>query len=713
MSRATSAHPSTITVLLVDDDRRFGELVAEFLENEPRMDVVTETNAADALDVLSEREIDCIVSDYEMPGMDGLELLEAVRDRDSELPFLLFAGQGNEAVASRAIHAGADDYLQKDTGTARYELLANRIVTAVTVARQQRELRELHEAVEHAGHALLVADSDGTIEYVNPSFERITGYSEEEAVGERPSLLKSGEHDEEFYDDLWSTILDGDIWEGEVVNERKDGTRFVIEQTIAPVVDADGEIERFVAINRDVTERKEREQRLQFFEQAIEQVGVGVAAYDSDGRITYANSRYAEMLGLERDQLRGEHVGIINPEFDVGRFQEYWQSFDQNETRVAEGVHQRLDDGTEFPVETVTTRVTIQESEYHIGTIRDITERKRRESDLRKFKQACDHAGHAILIADRDGTVEYVNPSFERVTGYAREDVLGKDPSVLQSGEHDEEFYEELWETILDGDIWEGEVVNERKDGTRFIIEQTIAPIVDDDGDVERFVAINNDITDIKEYERELERQNERLESFGRTVAHDLRNPITIVRGNLKRALQSETVEEPLGNALEATNRMETLVEELLELAKQGQVVLDPDPVSLRDVAATAWNHVETGEGSLDVEGDGVVEMDRSRGMELFENLFRNAVEHAGESPTVRVGELESGGFYIADDGPGIPEADRESVLESGYTTSEDGTGFGLAIVKQIADAHGWETSITESWAGGARFEFREHDDHQ
>lgn len=156
----------------------------------------------------------------------------------------------------------------------------------------------------------------------------------------------------------------------------------------------------------------------------------------------------------------------------------------------------------------------------------------------------------------------------------------------------------------------------------------------------------------------------------------------------------------------DAIDRMEALIDELLALAKQGKSVLDPEPASLETVAQTAWDNVDTQIMCLAVDGDSTLEMDQSRVQELLANLFRNTREHAGADATVHVGPLD-GGFYIEDDGPGIPPDVRDDALKSGFTTSEAGTGFGLTIVSQISEAHDWTVEITDGTDGGARFEFR------
>ena len=211
------------------------------------------------------------------------------------------------------------------------------------------------------------------------------------------------------------------------------------------------------------------------------------------------------------------------------------------------------------------------------------------------------------------------------------------------------------------------------------------------------------DVTEKESYRRELERQNERLEQFASMVSHDLRNPLNVADGRLELA-RTEQDSEHLEVAANSLDRMGTLIEDVLTLARQGQPIGETEPVSLAAVATAAWKTVETTDATLSVDGDGQFRADRDRLQQAFENLFRNAIEHGGEHVTVTVGSLPDG-FYVADDGPGIDPENREDILSFGYSTREEGTGFGLAIVSEIVDAHGWEIAVTEADSGGARFE--------
>ena len=257
------------------------------------------------------------------------------------------------------------------------------------------------------------------------------------------------------------------------------------------------------------------------------------------------------------------------------------------------------------------------------------------------------------------------------------------------------------------------------------------------------------------ERRRRLERQRERLDEFARVVSHDLRNPLSVAVGNIELAeqLDGDDVSERMDRALDALDRMDDLIADLLALAREGKTVEAAEPTDLRSVVEDAWRTVgEQADAALTVEGSlGTVTCDRDRLRQGFENLFRNAIEHgapdgvdawpnrdpadgdadpndavapgtfsslgdaSGERPStspedaavhVRVTRTDDG-FAVADDGPGIDPDQREAVFEPGHTTAPGGTGFGLAIVDRIAEAHGWTVSVTESREGGARFEFR------
>ncbi len=248
------------------------------------------------------------------------------------------------------------------------------------------------------------------------------------------------------------------------------------------------------------------------------------------------------------------------------------------------------------------------------------------------------------------------------------------------------------------------------------------------------------DITPLREREQALKEENERLDRFASVLSHDLRNPLNVAQGRLqlaKEQLTKEVGSDPEGHITSverALRRMNEIIEDMLLLTWSEQELSPGDlgPVDLEAAARTAWDHVDAPEATLEVESSTRLRGHEGRLQRLLENLFRNAIENGGKAVSVTVGALSdvqslsgeqspskrassSGGFFVEDDGPGIPVERREKVLEGGYSSREKGTGLGLSIVQGIAAAHGWSTLITEpvsessteSQAGGARFEFR------
>ncbi len=464
----------TARVLYVDDDPAFTEMASTMLERESdRLEMRTATDAESGLEIIESEPIDCVVSDYSMPGTDGLEFLRAIREKHEELPFLLLTGKGSEEIASEAISSGVTDYLQKQQGTGHYSLLANRITNAVEqyrasqeLERRKLELEQLKDRfqsfVRHSPDVITAVDEGGTIRYQSPAIEHVLGYGQNELIGENAAEYIHPK-DRQRVIDGFSTIIEGN--EEEVLTQ----------------------------------------------------------------------------------EYRVKHA-----------------------------------DGSWLWIESVAgTGKTYRDDEYIIN-FRDVSERKRRE--------------------------------------------------------------------------------------------------------------------------RELKQKSERLEEFASIVSHDLQTPITVADARLEMA-REECDSEHLPAIGDALDRMDEIIDGTLALAREGRIVDETEPVDLGDLADRCFRTVTPETADLRIETDLTIRADPERLRHVIENLFANAVEHGGADVTVWVGGIEGGGFYVADDGPGVPEHKHEAVFEPGFSMSEEGSGFGLAIAEQVVDAHGWDVDVTESEEGGARFE--------
>ncbi|WP_251331503.1 PAS domain S-box protein [Haloplanus pelagicus] len=590
-ARALTETEEMMEVLHVDDEPDFADLTAMFLEREDhQFTVETATTADSGLERIDDRRPDCVVSDYNMPGMNGFEFLQAVRERYPDLPFILFTGKGSESIASDAISAGVTDYLQKGSGTERYELLANRIRNAVQARREaqrvdrQRQLTRLTEFAGDTGGWELDRES-GTV-LLTAGTRRIIGHPDQAEISlEEAIALFHPDDREDIQQTLTRAFETGEELHNTWRLQPGDGDERLIEMTITPVVESGGKVTKLRGAGHDITDRKERRQELEKHETIIEALTDAVYVLDEEGRFTYVSDELVELVGYDRKTILGSTPSLIKDEDAVERAEHHLGRLLSS-------------DGPE----TVQFEVTIQ---------------------------PCD--GDPIVCEDHMGVLPYEGDEFDGSVGTLR------------------------------------------------------------------------DITERKERARKLERQNARLKDFVGIVSHDLRNPLMTAQGRLELA-QADCDSPHLDEVGDAVDRCQALIDDLLALAQSGNAVGTTEPVTLSELAEECWQTTPSADATLAVETDQTISADRSRLQQLFENLFRNAVNHGGGEITVTVGEIADG-FYVADDGAGIPDEERDDIFEAGYSTADDGTGFGLAIVKEIVEAHGWEIRVTDSQTGGVRFE--------
>ena len=647
----------TITVLHVDDDPDYGEMIRAFLEREDdRIEVVTETSASDGLDRFTDDDpdIDCLVSDYEMPETNGLDLLACVRETDPELPFILLTGKGNEEIASEAISSGVTDYFQKRPETEQYELLANRVVNAVEQKRAtrtaERTRQRLREIAANTNDIFWVFNDDWSeLLFANDAYEDIMGQPLE-VIRNQPLRFLEAIHpdDRGRATEHMERLSAGDPVDLELrVNADEDYQRWIWVQA-EPIFDDGGDIVRLVGFTRDITELRRYSNTLQELHRATRDLVEAKTKQDIADLMVEAAREILDMT-VNGSWLYDETATALRP---VG-----WTD----------------------------------EADDILGGLPTYYE------------------GEGIAWgAFEAGEVEVFDDVSNHPDRYNDETPMASE-IILPLGEHGIMIFGATEpETFDETDVALAEI----------LVANAEAAL----GRVER--------------ESDLERKNERLDEFASIVSHDLRNPLNVAEGRLDLARQ-ECDSEHLDHVGRAHERMETLIEDVLSWSREGETVADTEAVDLAAISEACWRNTDTANATLVTDANRVIRADRTRLKQLLENLFRNAVEHGSTNPrsearedavehggtdvVVTVGELDdvsssgasggsedeqsesSGGFYVADDGPGIPDADRKQIFEAGYSTTHEGTGFGLSIVEQIADAHGW--GVTATTDGGAKFE--------
>ena len=908
----------SINVLHVDDDGDLLQLAATVLErHDDSFRVLTETTVDDALGRLETDTVDCIVSDYEMPGRDGLDFLRAVRERDPTVPFILFTGKGSEEIASEAISAGVTEYLQKGPGIDQYTVLANRIENAVSRHDAERLVSRAYGAMDTAREGIALLDEDGYFQYVNQAYADIAGYDRSALIGAHWELLYPDDHVDRVYDEILPAVPRDGRWSGQTVYERADGDRILTNHALAYT--GDGTMICLVQDPDDDGGRgfhRDRPQLARLLDGLDE---YAVLTLDDDGYITGWNDGAERLFGYADRDVLGDHASRLYPaDPDSERLSTLLDGARASGTAADEGPHVH-EDGDLIRVHTVVTAV----DDGHTGFVAICRERETEAVptavDERVLHDALDALDDVFYVLDTAGNVVYVNEP--ELTGYTRTEIEAMDPAELFDPADRESVVAGVRHALEHGSD-ERELRLRTADGERRTFEFCSWTLPDEDGEPYRIVGIGRDISERKDRERalnelhrttrelmradsataiadltvgaladiltlghaavhyydeeaalapaawtskiedvigdppdlgpgsiaweafetettkhyadldgaeslhnestplrseyivplgdhgvvlvastepdafdenerrlvqllcenvtaaidrvaheavlrereaELERENQRLDEFASLVSHDLRNPLNVAGGHLE--LATETCDSShIDEATRALGRMETLIDDVLTLAREGESVEETEPVDLPRVAERCWANVDTGDATLDRVDDLTIRADESRLVQMFENLFRNCVEHGstgnraqpgdsvehgstssrpeaddsvehsstgnraqpgdsvehGVPPdegflTVTVGTVtgpdgEACGFYVEDDGVGIPPDEREQVFEAGYSTDDGGTGFGLRIVRDIACAHGWTIDCTAGAADGARFEIRDVD---
>jgi two-component system cell cycle sensor histidine kinase/response regulator CckA len=515
----------------------------------------------------------------------------------------------------------------------------------------------------------------------------------------------------------------------------------VMDTSIWPIFDAGGSVTRLAVFTRNVHERRQAEEALWESERRYRQIfnATGEAIFIVDaqtGRILDVNQSVLDMFGHDRETVLAASINDLSlgrPPYSRREAASIFRRVRREGAQTVEWLSRRKG-GQLFWTEINFKAVTIDGRKRILVVVRDINSRKRAEHELRRLATAIEHAAEDIIITDALGTIEYVNPAFERLTGYSRAEVIGRNPRLLKSGRHDRRFYERMWQTITSGRSWTGRITNRRRDGTFIEQQATISPIVDAADQITGFVSVKRDVTDQLHLEAQLV-QAQKMEAIGRLaggVAHDFNNVLAVIIAYTGLLLESVDPSDPLRADLEqigqAGQRGAALTDQLLAFSRRK--VLEPKVVDLGDVVRNMERMMVRVIGE-DIDlvtvfepNLGQVFVDPAQMEQVVLNLVVNARDAMPEGGvlTIETHNLDPAApdpdrplrtepgpsvvLSVSDTGVGMDRETLSHIFEPFFTTKEAaaGTGLGLATVFGIVKQSGGHLEVVSQPGQGSVF---------
>jgi PAS domain S-box-containing protein len=603
--------------------------------------------------------------------------------------------------------------------------------------------RLLLRALETAAVGILITDRQGTIEWINPGFTHMTGYTWDDMVGRTPRMLKSGMHSPSLYAEMWKTILAGSPWQGEMVNRRKDGSFYNEDQIVTPVRDALGEITHFVAIKQDITPRRKAEAALREsetrYQSLIEGLGEGVISSDADQRVLTANPAAEDIVGVAPGTLVGRSIlDFIDPS-DMALVRQESVRRQRGEKSIYEMRIVRADGARRTLQVTATPQLDFQgQFVGSMGIIRDITAEKALRQRINLLAHTVESVDECITICGPDDKLIFVNRALLRTYGYEERDLIGQHVSMLRSSLNSPQVTAAILPATLAGG-WRGELWNRRKDGSDFPIMLTTAAVIDEHGKLEATVGVARDITERRRAEADWQRAKEDAEIASRvkseflaTMSHEIRTPMNGVIGMTGLLLDTNLTSEQREYAETVRKSGEallTVINDILDFSKMeaGKLHIESFPFDLRLVAEEVNEMLaptadERRIGLLleystsqprHFVGDG------GRVRQVLTNLVGNAVKFTPKGHvliTVDCLQKEAATalmrLSVKDTGVGIPPERIDSLFEkftqvdSSTTRQYGGTGLGLAIVRQLTELMGGRIAVESRLGEGSTFSF-------
>lgn len=595
--------------------------------------------------------------------------------------------------------------------------------------------RKFRTIFESANDCLLLLSMDGRIVDINGVGHSRLGYTKEEMIGRTIAEFDTPEFMPRVPERIRRIMEDGQA-QFESAHLCKDGRVMPVEVGCR-IIEIDGEPFCFSVI-RDITERKEMTDRMRerdaMYRAVFETAVNGFWVTDMQGRFLEVNDAYARISGYSREELLGMRVPDVEAKESPEETAVHIKKILRDGHDRFESLH-RKKSGEVWPVEIATTYWDISDGRIFVF-VTDITERKESEARLRKLSEAVERAGEAVMITDRDTVIEYVNPAFTTITGYAADEIIGRKPPILKSSAQEPAFYDEMWSTITRGEVWRGTLVDKRKDGSFYPALMSIAPILDEDGEVRHYVAVQQDMSEHKRLEQQF-RQAQKMEALGTLVggiAHDFNNVLAGIVGNTY-LLKRRAKEEPkLMSGLETIDKLcgqaTTMIRQMLTYAKAEQI--EPKTFLLNEMVQEALQFSEAAipenvEREIDISPDAFyVHGDAIQLQQAMINIFNNARDAVGERADAKIRcslsafvaddafrkrhpECRCGDYArltISDNGYGIPEGVLDKIFDPFFTTKsvDEGTGLGLAMAYGAIENHHGAIEVESSTKQGSTF---------
>jgi two-component system, cell cycle sensor histidine kinase and response regulator CckA len=714
------------TVLLVEDNTGDARLIREMFNEQGARDteLVHVQCLSEAEKYLAKHEVDIILLDLGLPDSQGLNAVRRTRAAAPRAPLVVLTGLDDESLAAQALQEGAQDYLIKGQIETRPLLRAMRY--AVERVRAEDTLRSSNDRfqliAESIDEVFWIANPHFTeVSYVSPGYVRVWGRTQS-SLYENPRSFLAPVHPKDLERTLlrFEVMKSGKPFDHEYRITRPDGAIRWIWNRGYPVNNEKGEVTRYVGVAQDITERKRAEERLLEYEKALESLDEMIMVIDREYRYVIANLAYLNYRHVTSEQLAERAVPdfLDKDIFDTVVKNRMDECF-RGKVVKYEMRNKFLDLGERdlsvayFPIEGPAGIDRI------VCVLRDITERKRAEAERTRLMTAVEQAAESVLITDAKGEIQYVNPAFSTLTGYGREEVLGKNPRILKSGKQDAAVYTSMWGTILAGQVWRGETINRRKDGTFFTEKMSITPVRNEHGEITHIIALGEDITARKLLEDQF-RQAQKMEAVGRLaagVAHDFNNLLTIIMGYSDLMLDQFVSGDPrrayTTEIKDAGERAVGLTRQLLAFSRQQ--VLAPQILDLNALMANLIKLLKRLIGE-DIELafkagplPSMIRADPGQIEQILMNLVvnsRDAMPRGGkltiETSIVQMDQEFGTAHYsapagsyallaLSDTGCGMDKEVQAHIFEPFFTTKEQGkgTGLGLATVYGIVQQSG------------------------